>query len=56
MTVFDSFFLFMPRANHSHRSLLSRSIKKSDREQITPIALYKRAALSDLLLTLMTKE
>ena len=63
--------LFMPKStDHSHRSSLSlallwreteairshRSLKKSNCEQIAPVALYKRATVSDLLLSLMTKE
>ena len=47
--VFDSFSLLFPflcpRANRSHRSLL-----------FAPNALYKRATMSDWLLSLMTKE
>ena len=36
--------------------LLCRYLQKSDHEQITPVALYKRATMSDSLRLLTTKE
>ena len=53
--MFLTFFPFLcPIANRSHRSSLISSFLKSYLS--TPIALYKRVTVSDLLRSLMTKE
>ena len=50
---FNSFSLLFPLLcpimNRSHRSLLSCSLQNSDHKQIAPVALYKRATVSDFL-------
>ena len=66
---FIAFPLFMPKSNHSHRSLprrfflksdgsdsLCHSLQKNDREQIAPVALYKRMTVSESLPSLFTEE
>ena len=67
LIVFHCFSPFLcPRANPSRRSSLSRSFLKSDgsdfsccslqKSDFEPIALYKRATVSNLLPSLFTKE